>query len=1187
MAERVRRRKSAFLDKYRLDGAYLRPPDRAMGRVGLIEGVGPDGEAVLVKIWPRSARQNDADLEAIWRNEIRQLHRMAGHPVAHDVIAKLADAGIDADGFYLVIEPGSRRPIAPSLDRQRGSAWLTAPRLAANRVRIWRNLRRIVVALEALHGEGMLHRDLDAWSVLSAGGEELDFQLTGFEWSMRLVASGSQSKRSPRKAVETTVSFRADWAAFGRLAARLVDADWARVSDLVIPAFEVAEHLFAVEVRLLRNLAGIELLDRLDGDVVLKQIDQIITSVAADAAGKDMKLQLVLDLRADSPIGRLVAAERGTDTKSIASELRAIVEADLFDRPLLVGVAEDGDDTLKLMMRGHDYWYHLRAYRLPRADTPSWEYAECASIARRGPAPVNVVDTIQLASAELELLTVAEARERFPRSRGRVRSWETLRARLTAPENIDEAALEFHHALTLTLILELLFAVAETFPVRLLPATTDAGSGEDAVIRLVPRADAERDRLATALDLQPPAKRLRGALSGDGIRREGWILTTEEYLGQRSVRDGEWKFERMVERPGQETAYQFRGAERPSETDPLYLVPEDAVGRDTQLRRRLKALGALREHLELQRALTTPVSELTASHDLEPSDAVLGDLDASKREALRQIISTLPIYLVQGPPGVGKTRLVRELVKHRFHDEPTLRFLLSAQSNAAVDHLLGEVVPSAVSSATGGPLIVRCRSGHEGEDHSDYRLAKVAREALAKIGTSDLVTKSRPALRERFQKLKRGAQARAAPTETNETARYPADLRIFEALVMRAANLVFATTNSADLERLIDEHSQFDWAIVEEAGKATGSELIAPQLLSHRRLMIGDHKQLPPFNADKMIGLLKFPEKVAETLSIGAEFIGRSLRDEATEAILDDVADNPDAAAPICARAIGALTLFQTLIEDEFKRRPGRSGRTFAMRLNEQHRMHPTIARLIGNTFYPAQSGAALITHAESEKRFATTPCPVRSLDPVRLPSVPILLVDMEARQAGGGRIRGEEMPRWHSGEEREALQLILRQLRPEEGAKPPTLAILSPYAQQVARIGEMIASDGAIDPATLGFASPTGDGNFCFTVDSFQGSEADIAIISLVRNNSHTRIRNSLGFLSDFRRMNVLLSRAKWRLIVIGAFGFLEEILKSARIAGSSAEIEFLGTLFEELDAASPLEVQRIGIDQLKGGTA
>jgi superfamily I DNA and/or RNA helicase len=64
-------------------------------------------------------------------------------------------------------------------------------------------------------------------------------------------------------------------------------------------------------------------------------------------------------------------------------------------------------------------------------------------------------------------------------------------------------------------------------------------------------------------------------------------------------------------------------------------------------------------------------------------------------------------------------------------------------------------------------------------------------------------------------------------------------------MMLRAANLVFATTNSYAIERLIEERGLFDWTIVEEAGKATGGELLSPLLLSHRRLMIGDHKQLP------------------------------------------------------------------------------------------------------------------------------------------------------------------------------------------------------------------------------------------------------------------------------------------------------------------------------------------------------
>lgn len=50
-------------------------------------------------------------------------------------------------------------------------------------------------------------------------------------------------------------------------------------------------------------------------------------------------------------------------------------------------------------------------------------------------------------------------------------------------------------------------------------------------------------------------------------------------------------------------------------------------------------------------------------------------------------------------------------------------------------------------------------------------------------------------------------------------------------------------------------------------------------------------------------------------------------------------------------------------------------------------------------------------------------------------------------------------------------------------------------------------------------------------TIDSFQGQERDIIYISLVRSNSESAI----GFLKDYRRMNVALTRARKKLIVIG----------------------------------------------------
>src|SRR5205085_6610241 len=126
------------------------------------------------------------------------------------------------------------------------------------------------------------------------------------------------------------------------------------------------------------------------------------------------------------------------------------------------------------------------------------------------------------------------------------------------------------------------------------------------------------------------------------------------------------------------------------------------------------------------------------------------------------------------------------------------------------------------------------------------------------------------------------------------TAASRAEFRSLEGLVMRAANVVFATTNSADLERLVDEKGQFDWAIVEESGKATGIELLMPLLLSHRRLMIGDHKQLPPFGAEKADDLLNDPERLRSALRLGLEMTESSLKvdddDELDALIVDDAA---------------------------------------------------------------------------------------------------------------------------------------------------------------------------------------------------------------------------------------------------------------------------------------------------------
>ena len=79
-------------------------------------------------------------------------------------------------------------------------------------------------------------------------------------------------------------------------------------------------------------------------------------------------------------------------------------------------------------------------------------------------------------------------------------------------------------------------------------------------------------------------------------------------------------------------------------------------------------------------------------------------------------------------------------------------------------------------------------------------------------------------------------------------------------------------------------------------------------------------------------------------------------------------------------------------------------------------------------------------------------------------------------------------------------------------GVNQEDIGIISPYADQVKIIQDMTPVEVK-------------------TVDSFQGREKEIIIISTVRSNEN----GNIGFLRDLRRLNVAITRAKRKLIIIG----------------------------------------------------
>jgi superfamily I DNA and/or RNA helicase len=85
------------------------------------------------------------------------------------------------------------------------------------------------------------------------------------------------------------------------------------------------------------------------------------------------------------------------------------------------------------------------------------------------------------------------------------------------------------------------------------------------------------------------------------------------------------------------------------------------------------------------------------------------------------------------------------------------------------------------------------------------------------------------------------------------------------------------------------------------------------------------------------------------------------------------------------------------------------------------------------------------------------------------------------------------------------------------------TIGIISPYKEQVTYLTHKITEDEYLKHYLPQIAIKT--------IDGFQGQERDVIYISLVRSNENQEI----GFLSDTRRMNVALTRAKKKLIVLG----------------------------------------------------
>ncbi|MDP2498493.1 MAG: IGHMBP2 family helicase [Candidatus Palauibacterales bacterium] len=465
------------------------------------------------------------------------------------------------------------------------------------------------------------------------------------------------------------------------------------------------------------------------------------------------------------------------------------------------------------------------------------------------------------------------------------------------------------------------------------------------------------------------------------------------------------------------------------------------------------------------------------------------ELDGSQRRAVRRAVGADRVHLIHGPPGTGKTTTAVEVI--RQHVDRGDSVLATAASNVAVDNMLEFLAREGVPCVRVGhparvtPLLRGLTLDRVVEDHPDFQRYEELREQAFELKDrqDDLTHPSgrhrRGMSDDRIRSLAeegRGARG-VSPERIREMARW---------LTLRERMDELFEEAERHRERAVDD--VLDAAdVVLTTNSTAGSEVLGDARFDV--LVLDEATQatepsclIPMVRADKVV-------MAGDHRQLPPTILSREAEEEGL-----------------------GRTLFEKWAE--------RHGDRITDLLTVQYRMHRRIMDFSGDRFYggrlePADEVAAHTLadlpatgdEGSFEERVAD-----EGLRPILDPEEPVVFVSTAAVEAEERSREGST-----STENVREAEFVARAARGllEAGLDPEQVAVIAPYADQEKRIRR------ALDPEALEVK----------TVDGFQGREKEAVLVSLTRSNRD----NEIGFLADRRRLNVALTRARRKLIVVG----------------------------------------------------
>ncbi|WP_035710261.1 AAA domain-containing protein [Bradyrhizobium genomosp. I (2014)] len=1131
-------------------------PKRGIPDVWQAEDV---GDIYYAKLW--SKRLGDsAAIQALWNREVRGLMRLQGYPGASELFVKLRDLDTDDKYYFAILDGGRRQVLADVLQNRSRYPWLLNLSEVGRRRPLWEGLLRIAQALAILHREGTLHRSLSPSSVFVSPDGQGEFRLSGFEWSLRLAGLDSGASKVLRKnsfaapeldRLDGEYSTATDWYDFGLIAAELFGVPLkstkkrAALRGLLSNLTNLRERERDFIGSLLEDNQEQRLVDAEEIEQLLRQIIRDLSSVTT-SSGRS----LVLAIRLSS--GLDIARTIEVVSEGVASAHDPIAQRDWIRKDLQGDVRVVGRSipTPYYVLRGEKLEYRVRNWSVDGLNT--WDIGFCEGIERL-PRTNSDDQLFSMGQRKIDVQLFPHVRNNIRSVRDRAAQWDKVFPirieKIELPANLRTV----HEFFRVTQQLDTVLTVAQICAVEILEVDKSAN---DTTIVVTPVQEPERADLARFLNLDPPAEQIQdwfklGAEAVTADDEEDPKHDRYSFLERRTIGGDSpstnWRFLRA--KPHQKgPQYYFRAQGAVVVRVGRAYLARNHGGTLAQIRRRHKAIEDLRLFEGLLRLISAPQEVTRRNSDpLPPANASI-TLDASKLTTLQRVWQTQPAFAIQGPPGTGKTTLIKAFADRLLSVDSSAQILITAHSHHTVDDVRSKL--SQLYDAhdkQSRPIVLRLGAGDGDGDSPE----KVTDELLKQLSESELTRRAPKHLQDKLASAVGDERGRSTEADT--------DVRTTQVLVQDAANLTFSTLNSPDLADLAERGRRFDWSIIEEAGKAHGFDMATALQESHRLLLIGDHHQLPPFNVRRFTDLLGDPLKVRKAIQSGAQFAGYLVD---PSLVADD--ESRDPFVDRCAEWARMVKLFETIFTRSTE---AVSEDAPAAILTDQHRMHPHIAELVGKVFYPTEDGGTILhSPPETHKHFEAPP-PFAIAATSWLPEQRVVWCDVpwERKEAFA---EGEVEGLFVSRPEAELVVKVLQQIH-ARGDEPCALQILSPYNGQLDAIRTAIEraySAGLLNhmfkqPFDLGHGKRMGA-----TVDEFQGSEADIVIVSLVRNNALPPWK-SVGFLKEKNRMNVLLSRAKQKLIVVGSWDFFASRCTAA--TNEYDEHAYIGRMMKEMTAA------------------